>query len=54
MRIGGEIKKTYNNPTEWLQRIGELDYSTVYTPVGNETSDELRKAYCDCASDNII
>ncbi len=54
MRIGGEIKKSYQSPEEWLQRVRELRYSTVLTPVGTDTPPEVRKAYVDCAGENNI
>ncbi|NLL01391.1 MAG: sugar phosphate isomerase/epimerase [Clostridiales bacterium] len=54
MRIGGEIKKPYNNPTEWLLRVKELNYSTVHAPIGTDASYEDKKAYLDCARDNDI
>ena len=54
MRIGGEIKKPYNNPAEWLLRIKELNYSTVLAPVGYDAEDKIKRAYMDCAKDNDI
>jgi sugar phosphate isomerase/epimerase len=54
MRIGGEIKKSYGNPEEWLQRVRELRYSAVLAPVGSDTPAEIRKAYVDCAKMNDI
>lgn len=54
MRIGGEIKKEYNNPKEWLQHVKELRYSAVLAPVGNDASLEEKKEYIDCAKDNNI
>jgi sugar phosphate isomerase/epimerase len=54
MRIGGEIKKSYNNPTEWLLRIKELGYSAVHAPIGYEANDELKRAYTECAKENNI
>lgn len=54
MRIGGEIKKSYNNPREWLLRIKELGYSAVHAPIGYEADDQLKRAYIDCAKDNNI
>jgi len=54
MRIGGEIKKPYNNPAEWLLRIKELGYSVAHSPVGYEANDEIKRAYIDCAKDNDI
>jgi sugar phosphate isomerase/epimerase len=54
MRIGGEIKKSYQSPEEWLQRVRELRYSAVLAPVGADTPVEIRKAYTDCAKKNDI
>ncbi len=54
MRIGGEIKLSFDNPEEWLRRVKEYRYSTVYTPVGWDTPAEVRKAYADCAKANDI
>lgn len=54
MRIGGEIKKSYNNPEEWLERVREMHYSAVLAPVGAEASAEIRKEYLDCAKKNDI
>lgn len=54
MRIGGEIKKPYQSPAEWLLRVKELNYSTVHTPIGSDASHEEKKAYMDCARDNNI
>lgn len=54
MRIGGDIKKPYSNPEEWLQRVREMNYSAVYTPIGSEASFEEKKAYVDCARENNI
>jgi sugar phosphate isomerase/epimerase len=54
MRIGGEIKKPYLNPSEWLLWVKELNYSAVQAPIGYEASYEEKKAYIDCAKDNNI
>ena len=54
MRIGGEIKKDFRNPEEWLQRVIEMRYSTVLTPVGWDTPADERKAYKDLADRNNI
>ncbi len=54
MRIGGEIKKQYNDPAEWLLQIKELNYSTVHSPVGYEASEEIKKSYIDYAKKNDI
>ncbi len=54
MRIGGEIKKPYQTPQEWLTLVKELKYSAVLAPVGYEASYEEKKAYLDCARDNNI
>ncbi len=54
MRIGGEIKKSFRNPEEWLQRVKEMRYSTVLTPVDLDTPAEERKAYVALAEGNDI
>lgn len=54
MRIGGEIKKDFRNPEEWLQIVKEMRYSTVLTPVGWDTPTEDRKAYRELAGRNDI
>ena len=54
MRIGGEIKKEYNNPEEWLLRVKELKYGAVHVPVGYESSIEEKRAYLECAKENNI
>lgn len=54
MRIGGEIKKPYNNPDEWIKWVKELKYSTVHAPVGNDASHEEKKGYINCAKLNNI
>lgn len=54
MRIGGEIKKSYHNPEEWLEYVKELNYSTVLTPIGYDAPSDLKKAYRDCARINDI
>ena len=43
MRIGGEIKKPYKNPTEWMERVKELKYSAVHAPIGHDASYEERR-----------
>lgn len=45
MRIGGEIKRPYNSPEEWLLRIKEAGYSTVLAPVGYDAKDDEKQAY---------
>ena len=54
MRIGGEIKKNYNNPEEWLGLVKELKYGAVHAPIGYDASYEEKKAYLDCAKENNI
>lgn len=54
MRIGGEIKKPYQSPTEWLLRIKELNYSVVHAPVGHDAAHEDKNTYLKCAKDNNI
>ncbi|TAH66919.1 MAG: sugar phosphate isomerase/epimerase [Anaerolineaceae bacterium] len=54
MRIGGEIKKPYHNPKEWLLRVKELNYSAVHAPIGHDASYEDKKAYMECARANNI
>ncbi len=54
MRIGGEIKKDFHNPEEWLQRVKEMGYSTVLTPVGMETPAKVRQEYAQMAEKNNI
>lgn len=54
MRIGGEIKKPYQNPEEWLARVKEAGYSAVLAPIGYDATAEEKKAYVDCARDNDI
>ncbi len=54
MRIGGEIKKPYQNPSEWLIRIKELAYSTAHAPIGHDQAHEDKSAYLKCAKDNNI
>lgn len=54
MRIGGEIKKSYQNPEEWIKLVKELRYSAVLTPVGYDTPRDVKQAYVDCAKLNDI
>lgn len=54
MRIGGEIKRPYNSPEEWLLRIKEAGYSTVLAPVGYDAKDDEKQAYKKIAEDNNI
>jgi len=54
MRIGGEIKKPYKNPTEWMERVKELKYSAVHAPIGHDASYEEKKAYIECAKENNV
>ncbi len=54
MRIGGEIKKDFRNPEEWLQIVKEMRYSTVLTPVDWDTPAEDREAYRELAGRNDI
>ena len=54
MRIGGEIKKPYQSPAEWLLRVRESNYSAVLAPIGHDASYEDKKAYKDCARENNI
>lgn len=54
MRIGGEVKKNYSNPEEWIKRVKELNYSTVLAPVGYNDSHEEKMAYLDCARSNNV
>jgi len=54
MRIGGDIKKPYDSPVQWLQRVKELNYSAVHAPIGYDVPYEVKKAYMDCARENNI
>lgn len=54
MRIGGEIKKPYSNPSEWLYWVKEIKYSAVHAPIGYEASDEEKRAYLECTKENDI
>ena len=54
MRIGGEIKKAYRSPEEWIQKVKELNYSAVLAPIGADAPKELKKAYIDYARKNDI
>ena len=42
MRIGGGIVKPYNNPEEWLVQVKDLNYSTVLSPVGYDTPQDIK------------
>ncbi len=54
MRLGGEVKRGYANPEEWMALVKEMRYSTVHAPVDYRSSSEDRKAYVDCAKANDI
>lgn len=54
MRIGGEIKKAYHNPDDWLMHVKELNYSAVHAPIGHDASCEEKKAYIDLARENNL
>lgn len=54
MRIGGEIKKPYSNPDEWISWVKKLNYSTVLAPVDAHASTEEKKAYVNCAKEHNI
>jgi sugar phosphate isomerase/epimerase len=54
MRIGGDIKKEYRNPEEWIALVKEYGYSAVITPVGHEASKEELHAYMEAARKNDI
>jgi sugar phosphate isomerase/epimerase len=54
MRIGGDIKKIYRNPEEWVQLVKEYRYSAAITPIGHDSSKEERWAYLDAARENDI
>jgi hypothetical protein len=52
MRIGGDIKKTYQNPEEWIKLVKEYRYSAVTTPIGHDSSMEELHAYMEMACSN--
>ena len=54
MRLGGGIKKSFNDPESWIERVRELGYSAVIFPVNYDASKEEVKAYCDTAKQNDI
>ncbi|HWT27317.1 MAG TPA: TIM barrel protein [Mobilitalea sp.] len=54
MRIGGDIKKGYRNPEEWIALVKEYRYSAVTTPVGHDASSEVKQAYAECAKKNNV
>lgn len=54
MRIGGDIKKSYNNPEEWIKLVKEYRYSAVTTPIDCDASQEVKKAYVEAARNNNI
>ncbi len=55
MRIGGEIKKTCDNPEQWLALARELEYSCVLAPaISSPENLEEIKAYRNAAKQNDI
>lgn len=54
MRIGGDIKKSYSSPEEWMKLVKEYRYSAVITPVGHDAPKETREAYVQAARDNDV
>lgn len=54
MRLGGGIIRPYSNPDEWMERVRELGYSAVVSPINTgATADEIA-AYCDIAKTNNV
>lgn len=54
MRIGGDIKKSYSNPEEWIKLVKEYRYSAVTVPVGHDAPKETIAAYVQAARENDI
>jgi sugar phosphate isomerase/epimerase len=54
MRIGGDIKKGYQSPEEWISLVKEYRYSAVTTPIGHEAPADLKQAYVDLAKKNNV
>ncbi|MDF2906351.1 MAG: hypothetical protein K0R34_1672 [Herbinix sp.] len=54
MRVGGDIKKSYQNPEDWVKLVKEYRYSAVITPISHDTSKEERHAYREAARLNDI
>jgi len=49
MRIGGEIKKPYKNPEEWVGYAKDLRYSAVLCPVDSGSDAVTRQDYLKAA-----
>lgn len=54
MRIGGDIKKPYQNPEEWIKLVKEYQYSAVITPIGHDAPKELIHDYMETARQNDV
>ncbi len=54
MRLGGEVKREYNSPEEWLAGVKALGYSAVYTPINYTADTATRRAYRECAEANDL
>ncbi|MHB8128171.1 MAG: sugar phosphate isomerase/epimerase family protein [Mobilitalea sp.] len=54
MRIGGDIKKGYQNPEEWIKLVKEYRYSAVTTPIGHDAPADVKQSYVDAAKKNNI
>ncbi len=54
MRIGGDLKKNYQNPEEWIQLVKEYRYSAVTTPIGHDANAEVKQSYVEAAKKNNV
>lgn len=54
MRIGGEIKRPYSSPEEWIALVKEMRYSTVLCPIDSSAPSDVRRLYRECAERNDV
>ena len=50
MRLGGEIKQGYSDPIDWMNKVKDMNYSTVYTPIDSSADADTVKAYKEAAA----
>jgi len=54
MRIGGEIKRPYSSPEEWIELVRQMRYSAVLAPIDCSAPGDVRRMYKECAQANDV
>jgi sugar phosphate isomerase/epimerase len=54
MLLGGEIRKPYSSPEEWLALVKEMKYKAVYFPVDSSADEQTIDEYAKIARDNNL